>query len=270
MGGRGGGRGRDTKEGGGRGWEGRRDGGEEGRKGGREGGRGEIDVKNRLFYSPSSSCSSFSPSSPPPTQPARSFSIARSLPLPPILYSLPPSSPPPVPPLLLLCIYIIAHAHIDEERKGGVDMGGRGRGSTSRLVLFLFLPLLSTPHSPCSLCLNRSLARSLSTCIQPLLRSSIHSHRCFPYPAPPSHALCPYLQRMLTSTSPLMLMSGAGCLEGVRLLLSYKADTGRVNKARRGGREGEDRAGRREGRKQGDGEAGSSDVWGQGQRGLRR
>ena len=47
--------------------------------------------------------------------------------------------------------------------------------------------------------------------------------------------------------SPLMLMERAGCLEGVRLLLSYKADPGRVNKARRGGRggEGQEEAGRK-------------------------
>ena len=37
--------------------------------------------------------------------------------------------------------------------------------------------------------------------------------------------------------SPLMLMASAACLEGVRLLLSYKADPGRANKARRGGRD---------------------------------
>ena len=37
--------------------------------------------------------------------------------------------------------------------------------------------------------------------------------------------------------SPLMLMEKAGCWDGARLLLSCKADPGKVNKARRGGRE---------------------------------
>ena len=52
--------------------------------------------------------------------------------------------------------------------------------------------------------------------------------------------------KLSPADSPLMLMTNAGCLDGVLLLLSCKADPGRVNKARRGGREGADREGRRE------------------------